>query len=395
MAKKTIEDINVTGKKVLVRVDFNVPLTEDGQISDDKRIVAALPTIRYLLDHNAKVILCSHLGRPKGKPDPKFSLAPVGARLSELLPDTKIWFAEDTIGESAKAAIDDMKDGEIVLLENVRFYKEETDNDPEFAKALASLADIYVSDAFGTVHRAHASTAGVAAYLPAVAGFLIGKELGVMGKALENPERPFVAILGGAKVADKIGVITNLLNKCDSLIIGGGMAYTFLKAQGYEIGDSLLDAESIDLAKSLMQQAKDKGVNLLLPVDNVVADRFDAEADHKVVKSTDIPAGWQGMDIGPETVKLFAQTIIGAKTVIWNGPMGVFEFPAFAEGTKQIAAACAECEGTTIIGGGDSASAVKKLGFASKMTHISTGGGASLEFLEGKTLPGVAVLNDK
>ncbi len=395
MAKKTIEDINVTGKKVLVRVDFNVPLTEDGQVSDDKRIVAALPTIRYLLDHNAKVILCSHLGRPKGKPDPKFSLAPVGARLSELLPDTKIWFAEDTIGESAKTAIDDMKDGEIVLLENVRFYKEETDNDPAFAKALASLADIYVSDAFGTVHRAHASTAGVAAYLPAVAGYLIGKELGVMGKALENPERPFVAILGGAKVADKIGVITNLLNKCDSLIIGGGMAYTFLKAQGYEIGDSLLDAESIDLAKSLMQQAKDKGVNLLLPVDNVVADRFDADADHKVVKSTDIPAGWQGMDIGPETVKLFAKTIEAAKTVIWNGPMGVFEFPAFAEGTKQVAAACAECEGTTIIGGGDSASAVKKLGFASKMTHISTGGGASLEFLEGKVLPGVAVLNDK
>ena len=395
MAKKTIEDINVTGKKVLVRVDFNVPLTEDGQVSDDKRIVAALPTIRYLLDHKAKVILCSHLGRPKGKPDPKFSLAPVGARLSELLPDTKIWFAEDTIGESAKTAIDDMKDGEIVLLENVRFYKEETDNDPAFAKALASLADIYVSDAFGTVHRAHASTAGVAAYLPAVAGYLIGKELGVMGKALENPERPFVAILGGAKVADKIGVITNLLNKCDSLIIGGGMAYTFLKAQGYEIGDSLLDAESIDLAKSLMQQAKDKGVNLLLPVDNVVADRFDADADHKVVKSTDIPAGWQGMDIGPETVKLFAKTIEAAKTVIWNGPMGVFEFPAFAEGTKQVAAACAECEGTTIIGGGDSASAVKKLGFASKMTHISTGGGASLEFLEGKVLPGVAVLNDK
>ena len=395
MAKKTIEDINVTGKKVLVRVDFNVPLTEDGQVSDDKRIVAALPTIRYLLDHNAKVILCSHLGRPKGKPDPKFSLAPVGARLSELLPDTKIWFAEDTIGESAKTAIDDMKDGEIVLLENVRFYKEETDNDPAFAKALASLADIYVSDAFGTVHRAHASTAGVAAYLPAVAGYLIGKELGVMGKALENPERPFVAILGGAKVADKIGVITNLLNKCDSLIIGGGMSYTFQKALGYEIGDSLLDAESIDLAKSLMQQAKDKGVNLLLPVDNVVADRFDADADHKVVKSTDIPAGWQGMDIGPETVKLFAKTIEAAKTVIWNGPMGVFEFPAFAEGTKQVAAACAECEGTTIIGGGDSASAVKKLGFASKMTHISTGGGASLEFLEGKVLPGVAVLNDK
>ena len=395
MAKKTIEDINVTGKKVLVRVDFNVPLTEDGQVSDDKRIVAALPTIKYLLDHRAKVILCSHLGRPKGKVDPKYSLAPVGARLSELLPDTKIWFAEDTIGESARTAIADMQEGEIVLLENVRFHKEETDNDPAFARELASLADIYVSDAFGTVHRAHASTAGVAAYLPAVAGFLIGKELGVMGKALEHPERPFVAILGGAKVADKIGVITNLLGKCDSLIIGGGMAYTFLKAQGYEIGDSLLDADSIGLAGSLMQQAKDKGVNLLLPVDNVVADRFDAEADHRVVKSSEIPAGWQGMDIGPETVKLFSETIVTAKTVIWNGPMGVFEFPAFAEGTKKIAGACAACEGTTIIGGGDSASAVKKLGFADRMTHISTGGGASLEFLEGKVLPGVAVLNDK
>lgn len=395
MAKKTIEDINVTGKKVLVRVDFNVPLTEDGQVSDDKRIVAALPTIRYLLDHKAKVILCSHLGRPKGKVDPKYSLAPVAKRLAELLPDTKIRFAKDTIGVSAKAAIAEMQEGEIVLLENVRFYKEETDNDPAFAKQLASLAEIYVSDAFGTVHRAHASTAGVAAYLPAVAGFLIGKELGVMGAALEHPERPFVAILGGAKVADKIGVITNLLSKCDSLIIGGGMAYTFLKAKGYEIGDSLLDADSIDLAKSLMQQAADKGVNLLLPVDNVVADRFDAEADHKVVKSSEIPAGWQGMDIGPETVKLFSETIVNAKTVIWNGPMGVFEFPAFAEGTKKVAEACAACKGTTIIGGGDSASAVKKLGFADKMTHISTGGGASLEFLEGKVLPGVAVLNDK
>ena len=395
MAKKTIEDINVTGKKVLVRVDFNVPLTEDGQVSDDKRIVAALPTIRYLLDHKAKVILCSHLGRPKGKADPKYSLAPVARRLAELLPDTKIRFATDTIGESAKAAIAELQEGEIGLLENVRFHKEETDNDPAFAKALASLADIYVSDAFGTVHRAHASTAGVAAYLPAVAGFLIGKELGVMGAALEQPERPFVAILGGAKVADKIGVITNLLSKCDSLIIGGGMAYTFLKAKGYEIGDSLLDADSIDLAKSLMQQAADKGVNLLLPVDNVVADRFDADADHKVVKSSEIPAGWQGMDIGPETVKLFSETIVNAKTVIWNGPMGVFEFPAFAEGTKKVAEACAACQGTTIIGGGDSASAVKKLGFADKMTHISTGGGASLEFLEGKVLPGVAVLNDK
>ena len=395
MAKKTIQDIDVSGKRVLVRVDFNVPLAEDGTVSDDKRIVAALPTIRYLLEHNAKVILCSHLGRPKGQVNPKYSLAPVGARLSELLPDTKIWFAEDTVGESAKTAIDDMKDGEIVLLENVRFYPEEEKNDPEFAKKLASLADIFVSDAFGTVHRAHASTAGVAAYLPAVAGFLIGKELGVMGEALDNPKRPFVAILGGAKVADKIGVIKNLLGKCDSLIIGGGMAYTFLKAQGYGIGTLLLDAESIDLAKDIMAEAKAKNVNFLLPIDTVVATEFDANAEHKVVPSTEIPDGWMGMDIGPKTAELFKKTIVEAATVVWNGPMGVFEFPAFAEGTKKVAEACAECAGTTIIGGGDSASAVKKLGFADKMTHISTGGGASLEFLEGKTLPGVAVLNDK
>lgn len=395
MAKKTIQDIDVSGKRVLVRVDFNVPLAEDGTVSDDKRIVAALPTIRYLLEHNAKVILCSHLGRPKGQVNPKYSLAPVGARLSELLPDTKIWFAEDTVGESAKTAIDDMEDGEIVLLENVRFYPEEEKNDPEFAKKLASLADIFVSDAFGTVHRAHASTAGVAAYLPAVAGFLIGKELGVMGEALDNPKRPFVAILGGAKVADKIGVIKNLLGKCDSLIIGGGMAYTFLKAQGYGIGTSLLDAGSIDLAKDIMAEAKAKNVNFLLPIDTVVATEFDANAEHKVVPSTEIPDGWMGMDIGPKTAELFKKTIVEAATVVWNGPMGVFEFPAFAEGTKKVAEACAECAGTTIIGGGDSASAVKKLGFADKMTHISTGGGASLEFLEGKTLPGVAVLNDK
>ena len=393
MAKKTIQDIDVSGKRVLVRVDFNVPLAEDGTVSDDKRIVAALPTIRYLLEHNAKVILCSHLGRPKGQVNPKYSLAPVGARLSELLPDTKIWFAEDTVGESAKTATDDMK--EIVLLENLRFYPEEEKNDPEFAKKLASLADIFVSDAFGTVHRAHASTAGVAAYLPAVAGFLIGKELGVMGEALDNPKRPFVAILGGAKVADKIGVIKNLLGKCDSLIIGGGMAYTFLKAQGYGIGTSLLDAESIDLAKDIMAEAKAKNVNFLLPIDTVVATEFDANAEHKVVPSTEIPDGWMGMDIGPKTAELFKKTIVEAATVVWNGPMGVFEFPAFAEGTKKVAEACAECAGTTIIGGGDSASAVKKLGFADKMTHISTGGGASLEFLEGKTLPGVAVLNDK
>ena len=395
MAKKTIEDIRVEGKKVLVRVDFNVPLTEDGKVADDKRIVAALPTIQYLLAHNAKVILCSHLGRPKGEVNPKYSLAPVGERLSELLPDTRIWFAEDTIGESAKAAIKDMKDGEIVLLENTRFHKEEEKNDPAFAKALADLADIFVSDAFGTVHRAHASTAGVADYIPAVAGFLIGKELGIMGEALENPVRPFVAILGGAKVADKIGVIKNLLQKCDSLLIGGGMAYTFFKAKGYEIGDSLLDSDSIDLAGELMKEAEERGVQLLLPVDTVVAKEFSADAEHKTVPANAIPAGWQGMDIGSETIALFGETIKKAKTVVWNGPMGVFEFPAFANGTKEIARACAECEGTTIVGGGDSASAVKKLGFADKITHISTGGGASLEFLEGKILPGVAVLNDK
>lgn len=394
MAKKTIEDVNVTGKRVLVRVDFNVPLTPEGKVSDDKRIVAALPTIQYLLDHKAKVILCSHLGRPKGV-TPEFSLAPVGERLSELLPDTRIWMAEDVIGESAKSAVADMKEGEIVLLENVRFHPEEEKNDPAFAKELASLADLYVSDAFGTVHRAHASTAGVAAYLPAVAGFLIGKELGIMGKALEDPERPFVAILGGAKVSDKIGVITNLLEKCDSLIIGGGMAYTFFKAMGYEIGTSLLDADSVELAKELMAKAKARGVNLLLPVDNVIATAYAPDAEHKIIDSDNIPAGWMGLDIGPKTIALFSKTIEEAKTVIWNGPMGVFEMPAFAEGTRGVAAACAACKGTTIIGGGDSASAVKKLGFAKQMTHISTGGGASLEFLEGKVLPGVAVLNDK
>ena len=370
--------------------------TPEGTVADDKRITAAMPTVKYLLEQGAKVILCSHLGRPKGtKPEPEFSLRPVAARLGELLPGVHVEFAEDTIGESAKAAIAKMQPGEIVLLENVRFYKEETANDPAFSKELASLADIFVSDAFGTVHRAHASTAGVAAYLPAVAGFLIGKELSIMGEALENPVRPFVAILGGAKVADKIGVITNLLAKCDSLIIGGGMAYTFLKAKGYEIGTSLLDAENIELAGKLMEQAKAKGVNLLLPVDIVVAKEFAADAENKVVASDAIPQDWMGLDIGPKTAELFAKTIREAKTVIWNGPMGVFEFPAFAKGTAAIAEACAQCSGTTIIGGGDSASAVKKLGYASKMTHISTGGGASLEFLEGKVLPGVAALNDK
>lgn len=393
--KKTIKDVDVRSKRVLVRVDYNVPLDANGNVSDDKRITASLPTINYLLEQGARIILCSHLGRPKGEVKKEFSLAPVAKRLKELLPNVNIYFASDCIGEEAERKAAALKDGEILLLENLRFHKEEEKNDPEFAKKLASLAEIYVSDAFGTVHRAHASTAGVAAYLPAVAGFLIGKELSMMGGALENPERPFVAILGGAKVADKIGVITNLLNKCDTLLIGGGMAYTFFKAMGYEIGDSLLDAESIDLAKQLMETAKQKGVKLLLPVDTVVAKAFAADAEHMTVASNAIPAGWQGLDIGEKTRELFAAEIKNAKTVIWNGPMGVFEFPEFAKGTEAVAKACAECGGTTIIGGGDSASAVKKLGYADKMTHISTGGGASLEFLEGKVLPGVAALNDK
>ncbi len=393
--KKTVKDVDVRSKRVLVRVDYNVPLDANGNVSDDKRITASLPTINYLLEQGARIILCSHLGRPKGEVKKEFSLAPVAKRLKELLPGVNIYFASDCIGEEAERKAAALKDGEILLLENLRFHKEEEKNDPEFAKKLASLAEIYVSDAFGTVHRAHASTAGVAAYLPAVAGFLIGKELSIMGGALENPERPFVAILGGAKVADKIGVITNLLNKCDTLLIGGGMAYTFFKAMGYEIGDSLLDAESIDLAKQLMETAKEKGVKLLLPVDTVVAKAFAADAEHMTVSANAIPAGWQGLDIGEKTRELFAAEIKNAKTVIWNGPMGVFEFPAFAKGTEAVAKACAECGGTTIIGGGDSASAVKKLGYADKMTHISTGGGASLEFLEGKVLPGVAALNDK
>ncbi len=395
MAKKTVEDVCVKGKRVLVRVDYNVPLNDKQEVTDDKRIVAALPTVEYLLKNEAKVILCSHLGRPKGQKNPAMSLAPVAKRLAELLPDTKVTFVNDCIGEEVEAAANALKEGEILLLENLRFYAEEEKNDEEFAKKLASIAEIFVSDAFGTVHRAHASTAGVAKYLPAVAGFLIGKELSVMGAALENPERPFVAILGGAKVKDKIGVIKNLLSKCDSLIIGGGMAYTFLKAKGYEIGKSLLDADNIELAKELMADAEKRGVKLLLPIDTVVADDFKEDANYKTVDSTEIPADWEGLDIGEKTRELFANEIKNAKTVIWNGPMGVFEFAAFAKGTSAVAAACAECSGTTIIGGGDSASAVKKLGFAKQMTHISTGGGASLEFLEGIELPGVAALNDK
>ena len=395
MAKMTVKDVDVRSKRVLVRVDYNVPLDANGNVSDDKRITASLPTIKYLLENGARVILCSHLGRPKGEVKKEFSLLPVAKRLKELLPDVNISFASDCIGEEAEQKAMALKDGEILLLENLRFHKEEEKNDPEFAKKLASLAELYVSDAFGTVHRAHASTVGVAGYLPAVAGFLIGKELSVMGGALEKPERPFVAILGGAKVADKIGVITNLLNKCDTLLIGGGMAYTFFKAMGYEIGDSLLDGESIALAGQLMETARQKGVKLMLPVDTVVAKAFAADAEHKTVASNEIPAGWQGLDIGEKTAQLYAKEIKAAKTVIWNGPMGVFEFPEFAKGTAAIAKACAECGGTTIIGGGDSASAVKKLGYADSITHISTGGGASLEFLEGNVLPGVAALNDK
>lgn len=395
MAKLIVKDFDVTSKRVLVRVDFNVPLDDELNITDDKRIAAALPTIEYLLNAGARVILCSHLGRPKGAFDPKYSLAPVARRLAELLPETNVIFAEDVIGADAKAKAAALKDGEVLLLENVRFHKEETDNDENFARELASMAELYVSDAFGTVHRAHASTEGVAKFLPAAAGFLIEKELNFLMGALEEPARPFVAIMGGAKVGDKIGVIKNLLEKCDTLLIGGGMAYTFFKAQGLNIGDSLLDKDNIDLAAELLTYAKEKGVKLLLPVDTVVARAFDKDAEHMTVPSNAIPDGWQGLDIGEKTRELFRAEILPAATVIWNGPMGVFEFPAFAKGTEAVARACADCPGVTIIGGGDSASAVKECGLDDDMSHISTGGGASLELLEGKVLPGIAALNDK
>ena len=395
MAKLIVKDFDVTSKRVLVRVDFNVPLDDELNITDDKRIAAALPTIEYLLNAGARVILCSHLGRPKGAFDPKYSLAPVARRLAELLPETNVIFAEDVIGADAKAKAAALKDGEVLLLENVRFHKEETDNDENFAKELAAMAELYVSDAFGTVHRAHASTEGVAKFLPAAAGFLIEKELNFLMGALEEPARPFVAIMGGAKVGDKIGVIKNLLEKCDTLLIGGGMAYTFFKAQGLNIGDSLLDKDNIDLAAELLTYAKEKGVKLLLPVDTVVARAFDKDAEHMTVPSNAIPDGWQGLDIGEKTRELFRAEILPAATVIWNGPMGVFEFPAFAKGTEAVARACADCPGVTIIGGGDSASAVKECGLDDDMSHISTGGGASLELLEGKVLPGIAALNDK
>lgn len=395
MNKLSIDDLNVKGKRVLVRVDFNVPVDDSGKITDDRRIRAALPTIKKLSESGAKVVLVSHFGRPKGGPDNKYRMDNIGKRLSELLgkPVVKV---NDSIGDEPKKAIDNLAWGGIVLLENVRFYKEEEANDEAFAKKLAELADVYVNDAFGTAHRAHASTAGVAKFLkPAAAGYLMQKEISVMGKALTNPERPFVAILGGAKVADKLGVIKNLLEKVDSLIIGGGMAYTFLKAQGLEIGKSLLDSEKIDFAKEMMAKAKAKGVKLLLPVDTVVTDDFKNPTTIKTVQANQIPADLEGVDIGPETVKLFASAITGAKTVIWNGPMGVFEMKQFATGTRAIAEALTKCKGTTIIGGGDSAAAVEQMGFADQVTHVSTGGGASLEFLEGIELPGVAALTDK
>ena len=391
--KKTIEDIEVKGKRVLARCDFNVPLS-DGVITDDKRIVEALPTIKYLASNGAKVILCSHFGRPKGQFNDKYSLAPVAARLSELL-GKKVELASDVIGEDAKAKAAALNEGDVMLIENVRFHKEEEANDPAFAKELASLADIFVNDAFGTAHRAHASTAGVADYLPAVCGYLIQKEISIMGGALSDPKRPFVAILGGAKVSDKIGVITNLLNKVDTLIIGGGMAYTFFRAQGYTIGDSLCEEDKIELAAGILASAKEKGVNLILPKDNRCGDKYDPDCNYQLVDSDTIPNGYMGLDIGPRTEELFANALKGAGTVVWNGPMGVSEWERFASGTRSVAKAVAESGAVSIIGGGDSAAAVEQLGYAEKMTHISTGGGASLEFLEGKTLPGIACLLDK
>ena len=394
MAKKTVKDIDVKGKKVIVRCDFNVPM-KDGKITDDIRIVSALPTIKYLLDNNAKVILMSHLGRPDKCYDAKYSLKPVATRLSELLKqDVKLAEDENVVGENAKRLVSDMKEKDVVLLENVRFVAGETKNDPTFAKELSSLADIFVNDAFGTAHRAHSSTAGIADYIPAVMGFLIEKEVSIMGKALENPERPFVAILGGSKVSDKISVIENLITKVDTLVIGGAMAYTFLKSQGKAIGTSRVEEDKLELAKTLIEKADKAGVKLLLPVDHVVAKEFDANADSHNTVDENIEDGFMGLDIGEKTVKLYCDVIANSKTVIWNGPMGVFEMPKFAVGTKALAQALSETDAVSIIGGGDSAAAVEQLGFAGKMTHISTGGGASLEFLEGKVLPGIDVLQD-
>ncbi len=391
--KKTVEDLQVAGKKVLVRCDFNVKM-ENGVITSDKRIVASLPTIKYLIANGAKVILCSHLGRPKGEVVPEFSLAPVAARLSELL-GQEVKMAKDVVGESAQALAADLKDGEVLLLENVRYEKGETKNDPELSKKFADLAELYVNDAFGSAHRAHSSTTGVADHLPAACGYLIQKEIEFIGGALENPKRPLVAILGGAKVSDKIGVITNLIDKCDTLIIGGGMAYTFMKSLGYEIGTSLLEADKVELAAEMMKKAEEKGVKFLIPVDNKVGKEYAADTESMVVDSDKIPEGWMGLDIGPKTQAIFADAVKDAGTVIWNGPMGVSEWANFASGTIAVATAIAESDAISIIGGGDSAAAIQKLGFADKMSHISTGGGASLEYLEGKELPGIAALNEK
>ena len=394
MNKKTIKDIELKGKKVFVRCDFNVPMDENKNITDNARIVGAIPTIKYLLENNCAIILASHLGRPKGEFKQEYSLKPVAKELSKLL-EKEIIMAKDVIGEDAKTKAKNLKHGEIMLLENVRFHREETDNDEKFAKELASMADVYVNDAFGAAHRAHSSTAGIAKFLPSVAGFLIEKELNFLGKTLEKPERPFVAILGGAKVSDKIGVIDSLLEKVDTLIIGGGMAYTFFKAQGYEVGKSICEIDKLDLARDLMKKAKEKGVKLMLPVDTKVGKEFNVNTESKTVKYTEIPSDWEGFDIGEETIKIFSEEVKNAKTVIWNGPVGLFEFPQFAIGTDAIAEVLSEIDAITIIGGGDSAAAVKKVGLEEKMTHISTGGGASLEFLEGKKLPGIECLNNK
>lgn len=393
--KKSVEDLDVKGKRVLVRCDFNVPL-KDGEITNDKRIVAALPTIKYLMEQGARVILCSHLGRPKGEYKPEFSLAPVAKRLSEYLGvDVPLAEDENVVGDNAKKMAADLQDGQVMLLENVRYRAEETKNEENFSKELASLADLFVNDAFGTAHRAHCSTTGVASYLPAACGYLIQKEIRFMGGALADPKRPLVAILGGAKVSDKIGVISNLIDKCDTIIIGGGMAYTFMKYMGHNIGTSLLEADWVDKAGEMMQTAKDKGVKFLIPVDNRCGKEYKEDTEVLVCKSDDIPDGWMGLDIGPKTEKLFADAIDGAGTVIWNGPMGVSEWDNFASGTIAVAKAIADSGAISIIGGGDSVAAVTKLGFADKMSHISTGGGASLEFLEGKELPGIAALQDK
>ncbi|MBN3038450.1 MAG: phosphoglycerate kinase [Candidatus Omnitrophica bacterium] len=393
MNKKTIKDLDIKGKRVLIRVDFNVPMDEKQNITDDTRIKAALPTIQYALDNGAKVILMSHLGRPKGKVVDTLRLKPVATRLSQLL-GREVKMADDCIGEQIKAQAESLKEGEILLLENTRFHKQETDNDPEFAKQLASLADLYVSDAFGSVHRAHASTEGVTHYLPSAAGFLLEKEIEYLGKVTQSPEKPFVLILGGAKVSDKIGMITNMLDKVDAIIIGGGMAYTFLKTQGKSIGSSKLEADKLDLAKEILSKAKDAGVKIILPKDNVIADSFSAQAQNKLV-GEEVPEGWMGLDVGPQTTDEFIEALKSAKTVVWNGPLGVCEWDAFSKASKKVAQFLSTSGATTVIGGGDTAAAVAKFNLSNRMSHISTGGGASLEFLEGKTLPGVAALEDK